>query len=284
MKHIFLITCRAIMILLIGTRVFAQETAEIPNITELKNLIEQGLLRVYGQHYVNRQDTGGQVKIIDFAYDPKLFKAFVPSDSLAAGRVAADGLAAAITAIYGKPEGDVALITAINSAVSDQRTKGFKDQIAAKYPNLNLVSGKIADDRETTAVNAMANLIAANPNLRGVFAPNPVIAQGAGLAIAEHKVFDKINLVAFDSEDKPVKLVKAGVGDLHTYALKRQNKGDTASGVVLVREKGVITIDINPCHLDHKDTVTFVMPYTEKQISDANCGNNTYPRSQVIQH
>lgn len=289
MKDIFLITGRAIVILLTSTQVFAQETAEVPNITELKSLIQEGLLRVYGQHYVNRQDTDGPVIGFKFAYDPSLFKPIPQSDSLEAGRIAADGLAAAIAAKYGKPEGGIALISAIDSGVLDQRTKGFKDQIAAKYPNLNLISGTIVDVRETTAetsaLDIMTKLIAAHPNLRGVFATSPVIAQGAGQAIAENKVVDKINLVAFDSEDKPVKLVKGRAEpSLHTYAMKRQNKGDTASGVVVTKKEDIITIDITPCIEDGKQTITFVMPYTEKQISDANCGNKTYPRSQVIQH
>jgi ribose transport system substrate-binding protein len=148
---------------------------------------------------------------IDSAADSKAFTSFLQTDNVQGGRAAADALAAAITATYGKPEGDVALITSIPGVGSlDQRAKGFKEQIAAKYPGLKLVADKVADGMATTALNIMTDLITANPDLRGVFASNLIMAQGAGQAIAENKVADKIKLVGFDSDDKLVKLLKDG--------------------------------------------------------------------------
>src|SRR5208337_5611709 len=106
-----------------------------------------------------------------------------------AGRVAADALATAIAEKYGKPEGDVALITSIPGVGSlEQRAKGFKEEMAAKYTRLKLVADKVADGQAATALNIMTDLITANPNLRGVFASNLIMAQGAGQAIAENKV------------------------------------------------------------------------------------------------
>src|SRR5450755_1525309 len=154
-----------------------------------------------------------KVKIIgiDSAADSKAFTSFLTTDNVQGGRIAADGLGEAIKAKYGKAEGDVALITAIPGVGSlDQRAKGFKEEIAAKYPGLKLVADKVADGQATTGLNIMTDLITANPNLRGVFASNLIMAQGAGQAIAENKVADKIKLVGFDSDDKLVKLLTDG--------------------------------------------------------------------------
>jgi ribose transport system substrate-binding protein len=154
-----------------------------------------------------------KVKVIgiDSAADSKAFVSFLTTDNVQGGRVAADGLAAAITAKYGKAEGDVALITSIPGVGSlDQRAKGFKEQIAAKYPGLKLVADKVADGMATTGLNIMTDLITANPNLRGVFASNLIMAQGAGQAIAENKAADKIKLVGFDSDDKLIAFLKDG--------------------------------------------------------------------------
>src|SRR6201982_201542 len=151
-----------------------------------------------------------KVKIIgiDSAADSKAFTSFLTTDNVQGGRVAADGLAAAIAAKYGKPEGDVALITSIPGVGSlDQRAKGFKEELAAKYPGLKLVADKVADGMPTTGLNIMTDLITANPDLRGVFASNLTMAQGAGQAIAENKASDKIMLIGFDSDDKTVKLL-----------------------------------------------------------------------------
>jgi ribose transport system substrate-binding protein len=148
---------------------------------------------------------------IDSAADSKAFTSFLQTDNVQGGRAGADALAAAIQAQYGKPEGDVALITSLPGVGSaEQRAKGFKEEIAIKYPGLKLVADKVADGMATTALNIMTDLITANPNLRGVFASNLIMAQGAGQAIAENHVASKIKLVGFDSDDKLVKLLKDG--------------------------------------------------------------------------
>jgi ribose transport system substrate-binding protein len=154
-----------------------------------------------------------KVKIIgiDSAADSNAFTSFLTTDNVQGGRIAADGLADAIKAKYGKAEGDVALITSIPGVGSlDQRAKGFKEEIAAKYPGLKLVADKVADGQATTGLNIMTDLITANPDLRGVFASNLIMAQGAGQAVAENKVSDKIMLIGFDSDDKTVKFLADG--------------------------------------------------------------------------
>jgi ribose transport system substrate-binding protein len=155
-----------------------------------------------------------KVKIIgiDSAADSKAFTSFLTTDNVAGGRIAADGLAAAIQAKYGKAEGDVALITSLPGVGSlDQRAKGFKEQLAAKYPGLKLIADKVADGQATTGLNIMTDLITANPNLRGVFASNLIMAQGAGQAMAENKKADTIKVIGFDSDPKTVKFLQDGV-------------------------------------------------------------------------
>jgi ribose transport system substrate-binding protein len=57
----------------------------------------------------------------------------------------------------------------------------------------------------------MTDLLTANPNLRGVFASNRIMAQGAGQAIVENNAQDKVKLIGFDNDDKLVKLLNQGV-------------------------------------------------------------------------
>ncbi|UDL93158.1 ABC transporter substrate-binding protein [Lichenihabitans sp. PAMC28606] len=153
------------------------------------------------------------VKIIgiDSAADSKSFSSFLTTDNTQGGRVAADAMAEGIKAKTGKAEGDVALITSLPGVGSlDQRAAGFKEELAAKYPGLKLVADKVADGQATTGLNIMTDLITASPNLKGVFASNLIMGQGAGQAIAENKLGDKMTLVAFDSDDKLVKLLTDG--------------------------------------------------------------------------
>ncbi len=157
---------------------------------------------------------------IDSSADSKAFTSFLTTDNVQGGRIGADGLAEAIAAKYGKPEGDVALITSLPGVGSlDARAKGFKEELAAKYPGLKLVADKVADGQATTGLNIMTDLITANPNLRGVFASNLIMAQGAGQAIAENKKADTIKLIGFDSDDKLIKFLTYGT----IYALVVQD-------------------------------------------------------------
>ena len=153
------------------------------------------------------------VKIIgiDSAADSKSFTSFLTTDNVQGGRAGADALAEGIKAKTGKVEGDVALITSLPGVGSlDQRAQGFKEELAAKYPGLKLVADKVADGQATTALNIMTDLITANPDLKGVFASNLIMAQGAGQAVAENKLSAKLALIGFDSDDNLVKRLKDG--------------------------------------------------------------------------
>ena len=148
---------------------------------------------------------------IDSAADSKAFKSFLTTDNVQGGRVAADGLAAAIKEKTGKIAGDVALITSLPGVGSlDQRAKGFKEQLAAKYPDLRLVADRVADGQATTGLNITTDLLTANPNLVGIFASNLIMAQGAGQAIAENGVANKVALVGFDNDDKTLGFLNDG--------------------------------------------------------------------------
>ncbi len=157
---------------------------------------------------------------INSAANSQAFSSFLTTDNVQGGRVAADGLAQAIKEKTGKIAGNVALITSLPGVGSlDQRAKGFKEELAAKYPDLKLIADKTADGMATTGLNIMTDLLTANPDLVGVFASNLIMAQGAGQAIAENKVADKVALVGFDSDDKTLGYLEDGT----IYALVVQD-------------------------------------------------------------
>ena len=151
---------------------------------------------------------------VDSTADSTALTSLLATDNVQAGRLAADILAERIQKTYADAEGDVALITSLPAATAlDQRAKGFKEQIAAKYGALNIVVEKVADGAATTGRDVMAGIIAAYPELRGVFASNLIMTKGAAEALAENKTNrtgDKINLVGFDSDDEIVKFLQDG--------------------------------------------------------------------------
>ena len=155
-----------------------------------------------------------KVVAIDSTADSKALISVLATDNTQAGRIAADILAERIQKTYADAEGDVALITPLpDLAALDQRAKGFREQIAAKYGALDIVVEKVADGDATTGRDVMLDIIASYPELRGVFVSNPLMAKGAAEALVVHKTNktgDKINLVVFGSDDRLVKFLKDG--------------------------------------------------------------------------
>jgi ribose transport system substrate-binding protein len=154
-----------------------------------------------------------KVVAIDSTAGSKALTSVLATDNVQVGRIAADILAERIQKTYADTEGDVALITPLPGvAAVDQRTKGFKEQIAAKYGALDIVVEKVADS-QAAGRDVMVDIIASYPEMRGVFVSNPIMAKGAAEALVQHKTNktgDKINLVGFGLDDQLVKFLQDG--------------------------------------------------------------------------
>ena len=155
-----------------------------------------------------------KVKIIgiESAADTKAMTSLLATDNLNAGRVAADALALAITKTYADTEGDVVMITSMPGVPSlDQRAKGFKEVVTAKYKALDITAEKVADGKPATVLGIMNDLIANTGDLRGVFVSDPITAQAVSQAVVEKKTNDKINIVGVGSDEKLVKFLQDDV-------------------------------------------------------------------------
>jgi ribose transport system substrate-binding protein len=152
-----------------------------------------------------------KVKIIGIGStaDTKAITSLLATDNVNAGRIAAEALAAAITKTYGDTEGNIVIITSMPGvAALDQRAKGFKEVLAAKYRALDIVADRVADGKPTTVINIMKDIIANTPDLRGVFVSDPIMTQAVGQAVAESKSGDKINVVGVGSDQRLVELLQ----------------------------------------------------------------------------
>ena len=116
---------------------------------------------------------------IDSAADSKAFTSFLTTDNVAGRphrrRRPGRGDQGQIRQGRGRRRADH--LAARRRLARPARNKGFKEELAAKYPGLKLVADKVADGKATTGLNIMTDLITANPNLRGVFADNLIMAR-----------------------------------------------------------------------------------------------------------
>jgi ribose transport system substrate-binding protein len=149
---------------------------------------------------------------IESGVNSKAMTALLATDNAKAGRIAVDALAGAITRTYGDTEGNVVIITARSGLDPlDQRAKGFKETLAAKYRALDIVADKVADGDPATVLNIVKGLIANTADLRGVFVSDPVMTRAVGQAVVESKSTDKINVVGFGSDGPLVKFLQEDV-------------------------------------------------------------------------
>lgn len=109
------------------------------------------------------------------------YDAFVVSNNVKGGALAADLMADKLKAKGGTQE--IGIITLHpGSNVGVDRVKGFKDEIG-KSPNIEVVAELNGNDAIKEANDATANMLAAHPNIAGIYAANDNEAQGAIAAI-----------------------------------------------------------------------------------------------------
>ncbi len=177
-----------------------------------------------------------KVKIIgiESAADTKAMTSLLATDNLNAGRVAADALAVAITKTSADTEGDVVMITSMPGVPSlDQRARGFKEVVTAKYKALDITAEKVADGKPATVLGIMNDLIANTGDLRGVFVSDPITARAVGQAVVEKKTNDKINIVGVGSDEKLVKFLQ-GVKTALAASKGEKVSANVDTGVTLV--------------------------------------------------
>ncbi|MEU0253070.1 ABC transporter substrate-binding protein [Streptomyces sp. NPDC006184] len=109
----------------------------------------------------------------------KDYVSFIASDFVEQGRRAADRM---IEATGGKGEVAILLGSAGNN-VTTERTKGFKERIAAKAPGLKVVFEQTGDFAREKGQQVTEQLIQSEPGIKGIYAENDEMGLGAVAAL-----------------------------------------------------------------------------------------------------
>lgn len=148
------------------------------------------------------------VVIIDSGVDTSEddYYAFVATDNYAGG---ADGARRLAAALGGKGKVIIAKFVQ-NSASTDARALGFKETLAKEFPDMTVVDeqfslGTVEDARQRTV-----DMLARNPDIKGLFAVNHPSSVGAYKALQSEGVAGKIRMVGFDSDPILLDAIKKG--------------------------------------------------------------------------
>lgn len=136
------------------------------------------------------------------------YVSFLGSNFVEQGKRAADQM---IEATGGK--GKVAvLLGAAGNNVTDDRTKGFVDQVKAKAPDLQIVAQQSGDFARDKGQQVTEQLIQSQPDLNGIYAENDEMGIGAvnALEAAGKKPGDAVKIVSVDGTKNAVQLIVDG--------------------------------------------------------------------------
>lgn len=149
------------------------------------------------------------------------YTSFLASDNVAMGAIAADKIADFLTEKYGEPKGKVVEIQGkIGTSAATDRGAGFNDAIAEKYPDIEVIAQQPGDFDQEVSMNAMQNIIQANPEFDAVYGHNDDCILGAMKAIESADMLKNageeghIYIIGIDGTFDAIKAIQDGKIDV----------------------------------------------------------------------
>ena len=164
---------------------------------------------------------------LDCASDT-IHSALVMAVDYDAGRMAADKMAEQLG-----ETGDIAIIQGVPGLErTDNLERGFRETIA-KYPNIKIVEAQSASFQKDTAMTVMNSFLQSHPDLKGVFAINDAMAEGAALAAQSANKKGQICIWGADGEKDALAMIESGdmAGTIYTNSW---DEGSTAAKIALL--------------------------------------------------
>lgn len=135
----------------------------------------------------------------------KYYQSFLSTDNEAAGEASAKALIGKIGTT-----GKIAVMSYVAGTGSETgRVGGFKKYIA-KNSQLQIVGTYYSQSQMATALNQTTDVLASNPDLKGIFGANEPTAVGMGRALAQSGKASKVVGIGFDGNEDLKNFVKDG--------------------------------------------------------------------------
>ena len=153
---------------------------------------------------------GIPITVFDSAVNFNDYVSFIATDNYGAGCTAARKLAALIGG-----KGPVGMVMQKPGGTSTElREHGFADTIGKEFAGVRIVAQQygMADPAKSRA--AAENILAAHPDLGGIFASSEAASIGSVLAIRSRNLSGKVKLVTFDFSDTHIEALQDGTIDV----------------------------------------------------------------------
>lgn len=148
-------------------------------------------------------------KYQDGAGDGDFPMSYVASDNVGGGAMAARFMA---EKIGGKGKVYVSNVRP-GISTTDQREEGFKAEMAANYPDVEVLETQYNENDASLAASQFQAVLARNPDIAGVFGANLFSALGAGNGVEGANMADQVTVIAFDAPTSIVNNIEGGLVD-----------------------------------------------------------------------
>jgi ribose transport system substrate-binding protein len=221
------------------------ETDVVGQLNLLNNYIAQGVnglvyaatdATAMSEVSTNASKAGVKVVSIDSGTTPQPKNVpLIETNNITGAKMAADQLAKAI----GPAGGKVAIIAFhAGTQTNDQRVEGFESELK-KHPKLHLVGIQYSQNDYNTALTVTANILTANPDLKGLFAANESSDVGAVEAVRIAHRAGKVKIIGWDTSPDEVDGVRQGlVAGLISQDPFRMGYDGVRAAVALLRHQG----------------------------------------------
>lgn len=164
-------------------------------------------------------DQGIPVILADNMLNTDKYTAFLATDNIAGGALAADALVEGMQA-KGKTSGKVLVVSSsAGSLVMEARIKGFTEQMAAEHSEYEMYPEILYCENDVAkALDVTAQTFSANKDIVGVFGGNNMSGNGVSRYIAQEGLADEVTCVCYDSDPEEIKNLRNG--DLYAMIIQ----------------------------------------------------------------
>ena len=197
----------------------------------------------------------------DGAGDGDFPLAYIASDNVAGGRMAARFMADAIGG-----SGKV-YVSNVRPGISttDQREEGFKAEMAENFPDVEVLDTQYNENDASLAASQFQAVLARNPDVAGVFGANLFSALGAGNGVEGAGKSGDVTVIAFDAPQSIVDKISSGLVDaaIAQHPAEIGYFGVMAAYAALTGQSVPVTIGtgftvINADNVDDPDIAKFI--------------------------
>ncbi len=141
--------------------------------------------------------------------------------------------------------GKVAILNAPPGLIiRDQRENGFVDGMVEHHPSIQIVANQVADWSRKKAQDVFTTILAANPDVTGVYGINDSMALGAVDVAKQKGILDKITVYGNDGEKDALQSIENGELTGTQYTDVYQQGRYAAAAATVLASGGVSARDI----------------------------------------